>query len=73
VSCGSSSINIGSATTQSVSNIDSHIVHTKENTHQINKHTPLHEYHSPLHEQAYTTQTMRIIVPRIKPNLYSYH
>jgi hypothetical protein len=25
------------------SNIDSHIVHTKENTHQINKHTPLHE------------------------------
>jgi hypothetical protein len=29
-------------TTESASNTDSHIVHTKENIHQINKHTPLH-------------------------------
>jgi hypothetical protein len=28
---------------KSASKIDSYIVHTKENIHQINKHTPLHE------------------------------
>jgi hypothetical protein len=41
---GESSSNvIWSSTTKSASNIDSHNVHTKENIHQINKHTPLHE------------------------------
>jgi hypothetical protein len=30
--------------------IDSRIVHTKEHVHQINKHTPLHGYHLPLHK-----------------------
>jgi hypothetical protein len=34
--------------------IVSHIVHTKENIHQVSIHTPLHEYHTPLHEQTYT-------------------
>jgi hypothetical protein len=42
VSYGSSSNVLGSSTMQSASNIDLHIVHTKENIHQTNKHTPLH-------------------------------
>jgi hypothetical protein len=42
--------------------MESHIAHTKR------KQTPFHEQHSPLHEQAYTTQPIRVIVPRIKPN-----
>jgi hypothetical protein len=50
----SSSNIFSSSTTQSASNIDSHIVHTKENIHQISIHRPLHEYHTPLHEQTYT-------------------
>jgi hypothetical protein len=51
--------------------IESHIAHTKRKHTPINKQTPSREQHSPLHEQAYTTQPIRIIVPRIKPNLYS--
>jgi hypothetical protein len=53
VSYGSSSNVFGSSTTQLASNIDSHIVQTKENIHQINKHTPLHGYRSPSHEHSY--------------------
>jgi hypothetical protein len=41
-SCGSSSNEFGSSTSQSTCSIDLRIVHTKEYVCQINKHTPLH-------------------------------
>ena len=71
MSCGLSSNVFGSSTTQSASSIDSHNVHTKQNIHQINKYTPLHKEHTPVHEITYTIQTILIIVATIKPNLYS--